>query len=92
MAFARSRTRHWWRTWPRNEFPSSVCITSNLRTGAVSSLAAHPVRRLYDAGVSITLNSDDPALFPGCTLASEYELAARAVRLHGRADDVELTL
>jgi aminodeoxyfutalosine deaminase len=54
--------------------PLEVCITSNLRTGAVASLAAHPVRRLYDAGVPIILNSDDPALF-GCTLASEYALA-----------------
>jgi adenosine deaminase/aminodeoxyfutalosine deaminase len=56
--------------------PLEVCITSNLRTGAVPSLAAHPVRRLYDAGVPIILNSDDPSLF-GCTLTSEYALAAR---------------
>jgi adenosine deaminase/aminodeoxyfutalosine deaminase len=56
--------------------PLEVCITSNLRTGAVASFASHPVRRLYDAGVPIILNSDDPALF-GCTLASEYALAAR---------------
>ena len=56
--------------------PLEVCITSNLRTGAVASLAAHPVRQLYDAGVPIILNSDDPALF-GCTLTSEYALAAR---------------
>jgi adenosine deaminase/aminodeoxyfutalosine deaminase len=56
--------------------PLEVCITSNLRTGAVTSLAAHPVRKLYDAGVPIILNSDDPALFD-CTLTSEYRLAAR---------------
>ena len=56
--------------------PLEVCITSNLRTGAVASLAAHPVRRLYDAGVPIILNSDDPALF-GCTLTNEYALAER---------------
>jgi len=58
------------------QIPLEVCITSNLRTRAVPSLAAHPVRRLYEAGVPIILNSDDPALF-GCTLTSEYELAAR---------------
>jgi len=59
-----------------NQIPLEVCITSNLRTGAVASLATHPVKRLFDAGVPIILNSDDPALF-NCTLASEYELAAR---------------
>ncbi len=54
--------------------PLEVCITSNLRTGAVASLAEHPVKRLYDAGVPIILSTDDPALF-GCTLTSEYQLA-----------------
>ncbi len=54
--------------------PLEVCITSNVRTGAVSSLKDHPVRRLYDAGVPIILNTDDPALFE-CTLPGEYELA-----------------
>ena len=57
--------------------PLEICITSNLRTGAVASLAEHPVRKLFDAGVPIILNTDDPALF-GCTLQSEYELAASA--------------
>jgi adenosine deaminase/aminodeoxyfutalosine deaminase len=59
-----------------HHIPLEICITSNLRTGAVSSLGRHPVRRLYDAGVPIVLNTDDPALF-GCTLGGEYELAAR---------------
>ena len=35
------------------------------------------MRRLFDAGVPIILNTDDPALFE-CTLESEYDLAARA--------------
>ena len=56
--------------------PLEICITGNVRTGAVPSLSAHPVRRLYDAGVPIVLNTDDPALF-GCTLSGEYDLAAR---------------
>jgi adenosine deaminase/aminodeoxyfutalosine deaminase len=54
--------------------PLEISITSNVRTGAVASLAEHPVRRLFDAGVPIVLNTDDPALFE-CTLASEYALA-----------------
>jgi aminodeoxyfutalosine deaminase len=59
------------------DVPLEICITSNVRTGAVASLAEHPVRKLFDAGVPIILNTDDPALFE-CTLESEYDLAARA--------------
>ncbi len=56
--------------------PLEICITSNVRTGSVGSVNEHPVRRLYDAGVPVILNTDDPALF-GCTLTGEYELARR---------------
>jgi adenosine deaminase len=52
-----------------------VCPTSNVRTGAVRSLAEHPLRRLYDAGVRISINSDDPVFFDA-TMNSEYRLAA----------------
>ena len=55
--------------------PLEVCITSNLVTGIVKRLEDHPVRRLFDAGVPIVLNTDDPAMF-GCTLVGEYRLAA----------------
>ena len=58
------------------QIPLEICITSNVRTSAVPSLAEHPVRKLFDAGVPIILNTDDPALFE-CTLSSEYELATR---------------
>jgi adenosine deaminase len=37
-----------------------ICPTSNVHTGAVSGMAAHPVRRLYDRGVSISIGDDDP--------------------------------
>jgi aminodeoxyfutalosine deaminase len=73
------------------DIPLEVCITSNLVTGVVKSIEDHPVRRLFDAGVPITLNTDDPAMF-GCTLAGEYALAARAfgfseAELRGIADN-----
>jgi adenosine deaminase len=53
-----------------------LCIapTSNLRTGAVSSAQAHPLRRLIDAGVRVTLSADDPVLF-GTTTRGEYGFA-----------------
>jgi adenosine deaminase/aminodeoxyfutalosine deaminase len=54
--------------------PLEVCITSNVRTAAVSSLDAHPVRKLFDAGVPITLNTDDPGVFE-TDLAREFALA-----------------
>ncbi len=59
------------------DIPLEICITSNLVTGVVARLEDHPVRRLYDAGVPIVLNTDDPAMF-ACTLTGEYQLAARA--------------
>ena len=55
--------------------PLEICITSNLVTGVVKRLEDHPVRRLYDAGVPIVLNTDDPAMFR-CSLTEEYRLAA----------------
>jgi aminodeoxyfutalosine deaminase len=48
--------------------------TSNLRTGVCRSFAAHPLRRYFDAGLLVTLNSDDPAFF-GSDVANEYLLA-----------------
>lgn len=60
-----------------HDIPLEICITSNLVTGVVKRLENHPVRALYDAGVPIVLNSDDPAMFR-CTLTDEYRLAAQA--------------
>ena len=48
--------------------------TSNVRTGVSSSFAAHPLRQYFDAGLLVTINSDDPAFF-GSNLANEYLLA-----------------
>lgn len=56
------------------QVPVEVCMTSNLRTGSCATLARHPVRRYFDGGLMVTLNSDDPALF-GNDLLGEYRLA-----------------
>jgi len=54
--------------------PLELCPTSNLRTGVCPSFAAHPLRPLFDLGLMVTLNSDDPAFF-GSDLVNEYLLA-----------------
>jgi len=57
-----------------------VCPTSNLATRAVATLAEHPLRALRDAGVPVTINSDDPSMF-GTTLNNEYAVAADLLHL-----------
>lgn len=54
--------------------PLELNPTSNVRTGVCPSFAEHPLRRYFDAGLLVTLNSDDPAFF-GSDLANEYLLA-----------------
>ncbi|GAA0809626.1 adenosine deaminase [Spirilliplanes yamanashiensis] len=70
-----------------HEITLEVCPTSNVRTRAVASLEEHPLRTLVDAGVFVTVNSDDPPMF-GTTLEEEYAVAARLLGLdhHGVAD------
>ncbi|MEW2431698.1 adenosine deaminase [Micromonospora sp. NPDC047644] len=53
-----------------------VCPTSNVRTRAVATLDEHPLHQLVDAGLLVTINSDDPPMF-GTTLNDEYAVAAR---------------
>jgi len=55
-----------------HQIPLEVCPTSNLRTGVIAHWDQHPVRRLIDAGVMVTINTDDPAMFDA-TLAGEFE-------------------
>ncbi|HEX4007547.1 MAG TPA: adenosine deaminase [Acidobacteriaceae bacterium] len=56
------------------QVPLEICITSNLRTNCCPLIEDHPVRRYFDAGLMVTLNSDDPALFAS-DLQDEYRLA-----------------
>jgi adenosine deaminase len=49
----------------RERVPLTVCPLSNVRLKGVARLADHPLRRLLDAGLAVTVNSDDPAYFGG---------------------------
>lgn len=60
--------------------PLTVCPLSNLRLRCVDSLERHPLPRLLDAGVLVTINSDDPAYFGGY-VAENYHAAAQALGL-----------
>lgn len=49
--------------WLRGKkVPLEICLTSNVQTRTVPDLPSHPVRRLYDYGIRISLNTDDPAI------------------------------
>lgn len=56
------------------QIPVEICITSNVRTGCCTTLEDHPVRKLFDAGVLVTLNTDDPDMFR-TTIGNEYRIA-----------------
>jgi aminodeoxyfutalosine deaminase len=59
------------------QVPIEICVTSNLRTGCCTELSQHPVRRYFDQGLMLTLNSDDPAMFR-TSLVEEYALVQDA--------------
>jgi aminodeoxyfutalosine deaminase len=56
------------------QIPIEINVTSNIRTGCCASFDEHPLRRYFDAGLMVTLNSDDPPMF-GSNLLEEYILA-----------------
>jgi aminodeoxyfutalosine deaminase len=57
-----------------------VCPTSNVRTRAVAALDAHPVAAMLAAGLTVTVNTDDPPMF-GADLTGEYLAVARLAGL-----------
>jgi adenosine deaminase len=54
-----------------NRIPVECCPISNLRTGAVASIAGHPIREFFDRGMLVTVNTDDHEMF-GNSLADDY--------------------
>jgi len=78
-----------------NRIRLNVCPTSNVMLGRVDTLAAHPIRALHDAGVRVTVNTDDVLIF-GQSLSDEFLNLHRAgvfsaaeldaIRLNGLTD------
>ncbi len=66
-----------------HRIPLEVCPSSNVATRAVATLDEHPLRTFVDAGVVVTINSDDPPMF-GTTLNREYQIAADLLDLDER--------
>jgi aminodeoxyfutalosine deaminase len=59
-----------------NLIPLEVCPTSNVRLKVFPDYAHHPLRKLWDEGILLTVNSDDPALF-GTDLNNEYKVLVK---------------
>lgn len=55
----------------KNRIPCNVCITSNQRLADIASITEHPIRRMFDSGIAVTLGTDDRAVF-GSSLSDEY--------------------
>jgi adenosine deaminase len=64
----------------RAQTPLTMCPLSNLELQVTPDLAQHPLKRLLDAGLHVTVNSDDPAYFDGY-LAANYAAVQRALDL-----------
>ncbi|WP_131765348.1 adenosine deaminase [Candidatus Protofrankia californiensis] len=63
-----------------HHIPLEVCPTSNLRTGVVADYPDHPLPKMIELGLPVSLNSDDPPMF-GTTLRGEYLHALRSLGL-----------
>jgi adenosine deaminase len=57
-----------------------VCVTSNFQTGVVSALDDHPINQMRQAGLAVTINTDDPSISQ-ITLSDEYSLVCEHLGL-----------
>jgi len=57
----------------QRQVPVEICVTSNVKTGVCPAMGEHPVKRYFDEGLMVTLNTDDPAIF-ATSLSREYQL------------------
>jgi adenosine deaminase len=64
----------------RDRIPLTMCPLSNLRLCVVDDLVRHPLKRMMDKGLVVTVNSDDPAYFGGY-VSENYRAISRALAL-----------
>jgi adenosine deaminase len=93
---AAARSKSVMRFLADNRIRLNICPTSNVMLGRVQSLATHPIRQLYDAGVRVTVNTDDILVF-GQSVSEEHLNLYRAgalgaaeldrIRQDGLSDD-----
>ena len=57
-----------------------VCITSNYQSGVASSLETHPLMKMHDRGLNVTINTDDPSV-SRITLSHEYYTACEDLHM-----------
>jgi len=69
----------------RRKIPLTLCPLSNLRLKVIDSMQRHPLRRMMEKGLIVTINSDDPAYFGGY-INENYLAVAKALNLS--ADDI----
>lgn len=60
--------------------PLTICPLSNLKLKVFEDLSQHPLLKLHDAGVLVTINSDDPAYFGGY-VGANYAAIRKALHL-----------
>jgi adenosine deaminase len=57
-----------------------VCVTSNYQSGVIGSLDTHPLMRMIEEGLNVTINTDDPSI-SRITLSHEYHTACEDLRM-----------
>jgi len=57
-----------------------VCVTSNYQSGVVASLESHPLLRMFENGINVTINTDDPSI-SRITLSHEYYTACNELHM-----------
>lgn len=58
----------------KNGIPIEMCITSNVQTHVVADFESHPIKKFYETGIKVTINTDDRSV-SGIDLTNEYDVA-----------------